>query len=277
MNCNDVDQALIEWPAASQLPPQAEEHLRSCVRCQELVLAISTPVPGEPPSPTTLRQIEQAMLAELHAVRPLTPKRYVFVAFAAIFVSIVAVGVYRLGAFAIAVMSPLQAGAILSALAIGGALLAYSLVLQMVPGSRHRIPPKLLPFGVIISLTVAMAVLFQFQHERNFWADGWACLRAGIPIGILAAVPFWLLLRRGAVLSPGVTGAATGLLAGLVGTTVLEIHCPNLDAWHILVSHLGVSVLLAVAGLVAGLAAEVAVARSFGRRRFSSNPEEPPR
>ena len=267
MNCNDVDQALIEWPAALRLPPQAEEHLRSCVRCQELVLAISTPVPGEPPSPTILRQIEQTMLAELHAVRPLAPKRYVFAAFAAVFVSIVAVGAYRLGAFAIAVMSPLQAGAILSALAIGGALLAYSLVLQMVPGSRHRIPPKLLPFGVIISLTVAMAVLFQFQHERNFWATGWACLRAGIPIGILAAVPFWLLLRRGAVLSPGVTGAATGLLAGFVGTTVLEIHCPNLDAWHILVSHLGVSLLLAVAGFVAGLAAEVAAARSFGRQK----------
>jgi hypothetical protein len=109
----------------------------------------------------------------------------------------------------------------------------------MVPGSRYRIPPKLLSAGVIISLTVAIAVLFQFQHERNFWANGWACLRAGIPIGILAAVPFWLLLRRGAVLSPGVTGAAIGLLAGLVGTTVLEIHCPNLDGWHILVSHLG--------------------------------------
>jgi len=46
-------------------------------------------------------------------------------------------------------------------------------------------------------------------------------------------VPFWLMLRRGAILSPRMTGATTGLLAGLVGTSVLEIHCPNLDAWHI--------------------------------------------
>src|SRR5260370_14983681 len=267
MNCNDVDQALIDWPVASRFPPQAEEHLRSCRRCQELVRALSAPVPAEPPSPTTVRQIEQSMVADLHAVRPLAPNRYVFAAFAAVFVSIVAVGVYRLGAFAIAVMSPLQAGAILSALAISTGLLAYSLMHQMVPGSRHRIPPKLLPVGVIISLTVAMAVLFQFQHERNFWTKGWACLRAGIPIGILAAVPFWLLLRRGAVLSPGVTGAATGLLAGLVGTTVLEIHCPNLAASHILVSHLGVSALLAMAGFFAGWAAEIAAARSFGRQR----------
>src|SRR5260370_36472287 len=104
------------------------------------------------------------MVADLHAVRPLAPKRYVFAAFAAVCIALVAVGVDRRGAFAIAVRSPLQAGAILSALVIGGALLAYSLVLQMVPGSRHRIPPKLLPVGVIISLTVAITVLFQFQH-----------------------------------------------------------------------------------------------------------------
>ncbi len=70
-------------------------------------------------------------------------------------------------------------------------------------------------------------------------------------------MPFWLVLRRGAVLSPSMTGAATGLLAGLVGTSVLEIHCPNLDAWHILVSHLGVAVLCALAGLIIGLATEV--------------------
>ncbi len=149
-----------------------------------------------------------------------------------------------MGAFAIAVMTPLQTAAILSALAVSTGLLAYSLVHQMVPGSRHRISPRLLPVGITISLTIVIAVLFQFQHERNFWGHAWACIRAGTPIGVLAAVPFWLMLRRGAILSPGMTGAATGLLAGLVGTSVLEIHCPNLDAWHILVSHLGVAMLV---------------------------------
>jgi hypothetical protein len=171
--------------------------------------------------------------------------------------SIVAFGVYRMGAFAIAAMTALQTTAILSALVIGTGLLAYSLVHQMVPGSQHEIAPRLLPVGITISLMIAIAVFFQFQHERNFWGNAWACIRAGTPIGVLAAVPFWLVLRRGAILSPTATGAATGLLAGLVGTSVLEIHCPNLDAWHILVSHLGVAILCALAGLVIGLAAEV--------------------
>jgi hypothetical protein len=187
----------------------------------------------------------------------MAPARYFFGAFVTIFVSIVALAVYFMGAFGIVVMTPLQTIAILSALAISAGLLAYSLALQMAPGSRHRIPPRLLPAGITISLTIAIAVLFQFQHEQDFWGNAWPCIRAGTPIGVLAAVPFWLMLRRGAILSPTMSGAATGLFAGLVGTSVLEIHCPNLDAWHILVSHLGVAMLCALAGLVVGLTAEV--------------------
>jgi hypothetical protein len=127
---------------------------------------------------------------------------------------------------------------------------------QMIPGSPHRISPRLLPIAITISLTIVIATLFQFQHERNFWASAWACIRAGIPIGAVAALPFWLLLRRGAILSHILTGTATGLFAGLVGTSVLEIHCPNLGAWHILVSHLGVAILYALAGLVIGFSIE---------------------
>jgi hypothetical protein len=111
----------------------------------------------------------------------------------------------------------------------------------------------------------AIAILFQFQHEQNFWGNGWACIRAGTPIGILAAVPIWLVLRRGVLLAPSLTGAATGLFAGLVGTSVLEIHCPNLNASHILVSHLGVAILCTLAGLISGLTVEIVGKRSVHR------------
>jgi hypothetical protein len=252
MNCKDVARALSE----ESMSPQAQDHVRTCNRCRELVSVLNRPVGADSPSPETLRHIADGMAADLRPVRPIAPAWYFLGAFAGIFVSIVALGVYRMEAFAIAVMTPLQTSAILTALAISTGLLVYSLVQQMVPGSRHRIPPKLLPVAIAIALTIAMAVLFQFQHERNFWASAWACIRAGTPYGVVAAVPFWLMLRRGAILSPGMTGAATGLLAGLVGTSVLEIHCPNLDAWHILVSHLGVAILCALAGLIIGLAAE---------------------
>jgi hypothetical protein len=255
MNCNDINQALIEGSIVSPLLPEVEAHLGNCARCRELVGALSVPVPGVSPSPATLRDIERAIVADLRPVQPIVPKLYIFGGFIVIFVSMVAVGVYRMGAFALAVMSPLQAAVILGVLAISAGFLAYSLVNQMVPGSLHRIPPGLLPFGIMISLAIAIAVSFRFQHEQNFWANGWTCIRAGTPIGALAAVPLWFVLRRGAILSPAMTGAATGLLAGLVGTTALEIHCPNLDAWHILVAHLGVAALGTIAGFLFGLAA----------------------
>jgi hypothetical protein len=53
---------------------------------------------------------------------------------------------------------------------------------------------------------------------------------------------FWLLFRRGVILSTQLAGSTIGLLAGLTGTTVLEIHCPLETAWHVLTWHLGVPV-----------------------------------
>ena len=247
MNCEDVNQVL------SGEPVDVQQHLKSCMGCRELVRVLSAPVASDQPSPRTLGQIEQRLLAGLRVVRPMAPAPYLFTVFAAIFISAVSLAVYRLGARAIAVMSLLQATAILGALAICTGALIYSLALQMAPGSKHRISPRLLPIAILISLTVSIAVLFQFQQTRDFWARAWACLRTGTPIGFVVAIPFWLVLRRGAILSPAMTGAATGLLSGLAGTSVLEMHCPNLDAWHILVSHLGVAVLCSVAGLAVGL------------------------
>ena len=253
MNCEDVARVLSE---GLTLPLRAEAHARSCNRCQELIRLIDSPVAMDPVSPATLRQIAQAMATNLYPVRPVPPTHHLLGAFAGIFISIVALSVYRLGAFAIPVMTPLQTAVILSALAISTGFLASSLVNQMVPGSRHRVSPTLLVIGVTISLTMTIALLFQFQQEHTFWRSAWVCIRAATPIAGLASVLFWLVLRRGAVLSPSMTGAATGLFAGLVGTTVLEFHCPILNGWHILASHLGVAMLCVLGGFVTGLTAE---------------------
>jgi hypothetical protein len=268
MSCGDVDRALIEegQSGAAHLPAYAQEHLLVCERCQALVRALDTSRSTETPAPEMLRQLERDLAADLQPVRPLAPRPYFLAAFATVFVLIVAIGVYRLGAFAISVVSPVQAIATLCALAASASVLTYSLVQQMVPGGRHRIAPNFVPPAVIILLVIVMASIFQFQHEQNFWRNGWACLRAGTPFGLLAALPFWLLLRRGAILSPRVAGAAAGLLAGLVGTSALEIHCPILDAPHILIWHLGVALLGAVIGFAAGVASEM-----VGRNARSAN------
>jgi hypothetical protein len=245
---------------ASSWPSEAEDHLRTCCRCRQLVEALSPTAPKARPSPESLRRIAAGIAADLRPVHPIAPRSCIFAAFVAIFLAIVALGVSRLGAPAIAVMSPVQTSVILGSLAISSGLLAHSLLNQMVPGGRHRISPRLLPFGITISLMIVITVLFQFQHEDHFWVKSWACLRVGTSIGALAALPIWCVLRRGAILSPQNTGAATGLFAGLSGATVLEIHCANLDTWHILVGHLGVAALGALIGLLIG------VARNFAGR-----------
>jgi hypothetical protein len=263
MKCGDFNRLLADSQQSPmpQLPEQAKDHLLACVGCQEFMRAFNLPTAAELPSPELLRQLEQNVTADLRPVLPLAPRRYFFAAFVSTFVLIVALGVYRLGAFGIPAMSLAQNIAVLGVLAAGACLLAWSMVQQMAPGSRHRLRPAVLPIVVIFCLALVMAGFFPAEDEENFWARGWTCLRSGAPFGLLAALPFWFLLRRGAILSPRIAGAATGLLAGLVGTTALEIHCPILDLSHILTWHLGVAILGAVAGFFVGFVSEIAARR----------------
>lgn len=257
MNCNDIDGALNEGAIASLSKPPVQKHLNRCARCRKLVAALSQPASAslDAPLPAALQQIESRLLSDLRPVRR-TKKEHLLAALAAIFLGGGAFGVYRIGAFALAVMSPFQAGVMLGAVGIGAVLTAYSLVNLIMPGSLHRIPPTVLPFAIALPFAMATVVLFRFQHVQTFWAPAWWCIRAGTCYGALAVVPLWLVFRRGAVLSPIMTGLSSGLFAGLVGIMVLEIHCPILDASHILFAHLGVLVLLAAIGVAAGLAAE---------------------
>jgi hypothetical protein len=260
MKCKELARAFSE---KFRLPHRGHGDAKTCIPRQELVHLLDSPVPVDPPSPAILRQIEEAMATNLRPVRPLAPARYFLGAFVGISVSIVALGVYRLGAFAIPVMSLLQIAAILTTLAISTGFLASSAASQMVPGSRVGVSPKALFIGITISLTMATALLFQFQQQHDFWRSAWVCVRAATPIGGSADVLLWLVLRRGAVLSPSITGATTGLLGGLVGTAVLELHCTILNGWHILLSHFGVAILCALGGFVTGLIAET-IGRTFG-------------
>jgi hypothetical protein len=265
MNCSDIEQALDK--GAITVPPEREieEHLIGCSRCRKLVGALSQPECETSASSTQLlEQIEHRILSDLHPVRP-TKKEHLLIALGTIFVVGVAFGVYRIGAFALAVMTHLQAGVMLSAVALGAVLAGYSLVNLILPGNLHRIPPSILPFAVALAFATATVLLFQFQQERHFWSAAWWCIRTGTEFGALAALPLWFVLRRGAVLSPVMTGFVSGLFMGLVGMMVLEIHCPILDAWHILLAHLGVLVILSAVGLAVGAAVEKLQVRRLRR------------
>ena len=67
------------------------------------------------------------------------------------------------------------------------------------------------------------------------------------------------LLAGGAArryLSPKLIGAAVGGLASLAGFTVLELNCPDVNVFHIVVWHWGVVLIGTASGALIGTAAE---------------------
>jgi hypothetical protein len=68
------------------------------------------------------------------------------------------------------------------------------------------------------------------------------------------------------MLFPQLVGAAVGGLAGLAGFSVLELNCPNMNLFHIVVWHWGVGLIGTAAGAIIGAVAE------YVRRRRSSDP-----
>lgn len=252
MNCSDLDLLLAGRAGDRTLPAAADAHLRTCARCRALIAALDQSPPGDSVKTEAITAIEQRLLENLTPVRALPPKKLFFAAFLLIFVALMAAGIAHLGAFAWAELGLARRIMISTSLGASAALLAYSLVQQMFPGSRHRISPALLPAVTFVCLTLILAALFEVGQSGHFIREGMPCFEAGIPYAIPAAVLFWLILRRGVVLSPWVTGGLCGALAGLIGVSVLEIHCSNFDLRHILVWHLGVGVSGALAGLFAG-------------------------
>jgi len=266
MDCIEMDRILIGTDDVEHLPIRAKDHLAGCQRCREFLTMLREAQRSETTPPEFVQHLEERMLEGLRPVQPMR-QHYLFLGFAAVVVSVVGIAVLRIGAFALVAMSPFQTAAVLCALAGAAVLLADSVVRQMVPGSKHHVEPKILPFLILASLLILILLLFQFHHERHFWRNAWRCMQPGASIGMVAAVPFWYLLRQGAVLSPRVTGVSTGVLAGLVGASVLEIHCANLSAAHIVVSHLGLPLLGSVVGYAIGLGVELMERRAFGQKR----------
>jgi hypothetical protein len=113
-----------------------------------------------------------------------------------------------------------------------------------------------LPVGVLLVLTLVIATTFRSHEEVAFVAGGLRCIKNGLGYSAPPALLFWLLLRRGAILFPKLIGLAAGGLAGLIGLSVLEVNCPNLNISHILVWHWGVMLLSSLAGALVGAAVE---------------------
>ena len=263
MTCREMDTVIGSHSGDSTLPPEAARHVAECEGCRLLVIAFDTANNGLVPSAGRLKQIQTAMVESLRPVRPLASSRVYLLAFTLISLAVVVLGSFLLGMSGWDALSKVQRTIVFTALTASAILLAVSVVRQMAPGGKHSLSPRLLPIGILALLIVVIAAVFRIRHESAFVPDGLACLRTGLTYSIPAAFLFSLLLSGGAIMYPKLIGAAAGGLAGLIGLSVLEVQCPNLNEYHILVWHWGVILLCSIGGLSLGAAVE------YTRRRGS--------
>ena len=256
MTCRAMNDLMISTSEGWARTEGPAEHLVKCERCRTLTQLLDEVRRGFVPSESQLKRIKIALVENLKPVRPLPTSGVLLLACAIIFLCVVAVGTVRLGTNGWVALNIERRIAVFSSLAASAILLAASMVRQMVPGSRHKLSPAALPVGVLLVLTLVIATTFRSHEEVAFVAGGLVCIRNGLTYATPAALLFWLLLRRGAILFPKLIGLTAGGLAGLIGLSVLEFNCPNLNTFHILVWHWGVVLVSSLAGALVGAAVE---------------------
>lgn len=231
----------------------------------ELLNGIKVP---QGPRAETLAHVAASIAGSMRPVRPLPP-RWVLIGGAAFVCALVAMaGAAAMGFSGIAKMTMLQRSAVFSALLILMLGAAGELVSAIIPGSRRRISSGNLLVGSALCLEAVSFICFRDYQTSHFVHAGLVCLGIGLLHAIAAGVLSWLVLRRGFAVDPVSAGLAAGALAGLAGIAMLELHCSNFQAAHVLVWHIGVLLVSAGLGVLYGRGAD-----HFHRRKTATGRE----
>jgi hypothetical protein len=207
---------------------------------------------GQDPDPLVLERIGDAIKPSLCPVRPLPPVWLMTAGLVLVCAAVSLAGGARAGFFGVAKMNLLERSLVFPALGLLSCLAAVSFVHQMIPASRLRVSPRALLALSSVALLALFAHLFRDYHTDHFFSAGIACLLTGLLHAIPAGLLSWLLLRRGFPVNPVSAGLVAGTLGGLAGVGLLELHCPNFQAAHILVWHTAVVPVSAALGALLG-------------------------
>jgi hypothetical protein len=207
-----------------------------------------------------VERIESAILGDLRPVHPLAPAWVFALAFTLLFAALAAVSGWALGLHGIRALSPPQRALIFPALIVAAVLGAIACARAMRPAAGTRLGLLTLLLSAIV-LPILFLFVFHNYSTQAFVAEGIPCLVAGLCVAIPTGLGIALITRLGFVLDWGATGLAAGALSGLTGLGMLELHCPNPKAIHVLVWHVAVVVVSAVLGFMMGK-----IADNFRRR-----------
>jgi hypothetical protein len=198
--------------------------------------------------PQLLDRIGASIRPSMQPVRPLASTLLLSGGLVAICAAVALAGAARLGFAGLQHLSTWQIALIFPALAIFLLLAAVACVAERIPGRQRRVPPGPLMALGSLALIAVFAILFRDYGTERFLPQGMTCLIAGLAHAIPAALAAWLLLRRGFAVDPVSAGVASGTLAGLAGVLMLELHCANFEAPHVMLWHTAVIWVAAAAG-----------------------------
>jgi len=111
------------------------------------------------------------------------------------------------------------------------------------------VPALLLLVAVVYELVTIPASTWP---SRAMGVNGVMCLANIILLSLVPLSAVVYALRQGAPMSPAVTGAAAGLLAGAVGGTIFAMHCTNDSPLFVAIWYTLATGLIALTGLMIG-------------------------
>jgi hypothetical protein len=201
--------------------------------------------------PALLKRIADSINMSLRPVRPLPPPWALTGGLALICAVVAVAAAARAGFYGVEKLSLWERALIFSTLGILVWVTGKELVGQLTPGSRQNFSGTSLLATISASLLGVFALVFHDYRTDHFISAGIACLLTGVLLAVPAAFLSWLLLRRGFAVNSVAAGLVGGALAGLCGVTMLELHCANFQALHVLVWHIAVVPVSAAAGAFA--------------------------
>ncbi len=247
MNCRELDSLLSSGAA---LTPEAQAHVSACRQCGELLAALRTHPEG--PSPHQIAAIQQRIVSTLKPVRPLPSNGALTLLGLAIFIALSLLVAFPFGYFALDALRTTQKLVYYGVILALAAVFAHSIAEDIIPGPKRGFSRAALIVGAFAALALAVALLFRNFGVQQFVRNGISCLRLGTFGAAVAGATAFLLVRKGFLTTPFETSCLIGTFGGLVGFSVLALHCPIQQASHILVWHLGPILIAACAGAAIG-------------------------